>query len=188
MNQNGVPKRGALPGDRAVGWAAVCAGAAWLVLLAGAANAGAAQVFTGQISQVPDGDTVWVLPDRGGPPRKLRLAGIDAPETCQPDGPAAREALAGMALHQHVEVTVQRYDDYGRGLARIRLDGEDLGARMVREGQAWSYRYRRDPGPYQAEEATARQQRRGLFAQPSPELPRQFRQRHGPCPMPPRLR
>jgi endonuclease YncB( thermonuclease family) len=118
----------------------------------------------------------------------LRLDGMDAPELCQPEGPAAREALAAWALRRHVEVTVWRYDDYGRGLARIRLDGQDLGARMVREGHAWSYRYRRDPGPYLAEENEARARQRGLFRQAAPEVPRAFRQRHGPCPMPPSRR
>lgn len=164
-------------------WAAVAGlacGLGWSVSV----HAGAARTFTGQVTQVSDGDTLWVLPDRGGRPRKLRIDGMDAPELCQPHGAAARDALSGWVLRRNVEVTVKRYDDYGRGLARIRLDGHDLGARMVREGQAWSHRYRQDPGPYLVEENEARAQRRGLFRQTAPERPRAFRQRHGPCPMP----
>ena len=184
MSQPSMRKTGGRPGAGMVRWAVVSA-TACLLGLSMTASAGAAKAFSGRITQVSDGDTVWVLPDRGGPPRKLRLDGMDAPELCQPEGPAAREVLAAWALRRHVEVTVRRYDDYGRGLARIRLDGQDLGARMVREGHAWSYRYRRDPGPYLTEENEARARQRGLFRQAAPEVPRAFRQRHGPCPMPP---
>ncbi|WP_296504794.1 thermonuclease family protein [Rhodoferax sp.] len=144
-------------------------------------NVHAKRAFAGKVSYVTDGDTLWVQPDAGGAPRKLRLDGIDAPEICQSGGEASRAMLAQRALHQHVEVTVRRRDVYGRGLARIRLAGNDLGAQMVSAGQAWSYRWRRDLGPYAAEEAVARQFRRGLFAVSQPELPRDFRKRHGSC-------
>lgn len=146
-----------------------------------ATNAHSTPGFAGMVSYVSDGDTVWVKPDDGGPARKLRIDGIDAPEICQAAGVRSKDALAGYVLHRHVEVTVRGNDDYGRGLARLRLDGEDLGARMVREGFAWSYRYRHNPGPYATEEAMARAQRRGVFASGQPERPRDFRQRHGPC-------
>lgn len=141
----------------------------------------AQETFAGKVSFVTDGDTLWVQPDAGGAPRKLRLDGIDAPEICQSGGAAARVVLVQRALYQRVQVTVRRHDDYGRALARLELAGDDLGAQLVRAGQAWSYRWRQDPGPYAAEEALARQARRGLFADPQPERPRDFRKRHGSC-------
>lgn len=140
-----------------------------------------AKEFAGVVSYVSDGDTLWVQPDSGGAPRKLRIDGIDAPEICQSGGPASRAELERRALHQRVVVTVRREDDYRRGLARLRIDGQDLGAQMVREGHAWSYRWRHSPGPYAAEEAAARRAGRGLFAASAPEIPREFRKRHGPC-------
>ena len=162
--------------------------ALWRVALVGALLSGAgalsAREFAGVVTYVSDGDTLWVQPDSGGAPRKLRIDGIDAPEICQPGGPASREALARRAMHQRVVVVVRREDDYGRGLARIRIDDQDLGAQMVREGQAWSYRWRRSTGPYAAEEAAARHTGRGLFAASAPEIPRDFRRRHGPCHVP----
>ena len=145
-----------------------------------------ARGFAATVTRVSDGDTLWVRPERGGPPRKLRLHGIDAPEICQPGGVAARDALQALALHRPVQVSVLRRDDYQRLLARVTHQGDDLARAMVRQGHAWSYRYRRDPGPYGAEEQEARRLRRGLFAvQPgpqAPESPRAFRRRHGPCP------
>jgi len=154
----------------------------WAGLLAGLAlPAGATVMYEATVTHVSDGDTVWVDAGDGGAPRKLRIDGIDAPEICQDGGAESRALLAARALHRRVQVQVRRQDDYGRGLARIQLGSEDLGAVMVREGQAWSYRWRHSPGPYIAEEQQARQQRRGLFAQAQPELPRAFRQRHGTC-------
>jgi endonuclease YncB( thermonuclease family) len=144
-------------------------------------NVDAATAFAGTVSYVSDGDTLWVQPDTGDLPRKLRIQGIDAPEICQTGGESSRAVLTRHALNKRVEVTVRGHDVYGRGLARIRLDGHDLGAQMVRAGQAWSYRWRRSPGPYAAEEAVARQSRRGLFAVGQPELPHDFRKRHGTC-------
>lgn len=146
-----------------------------------AAHAQAVEVFSGKVSYVSDGDTLWVQPDDGERARKLRIDGIDAPEICQAGGKASREALTRRVLNQRVEVSVKRYDDYGRGLARIQLRGADVGAQMVREGQAWSYRWRRSLGPYAAEEAAARTARRGVFAGSQPEIPRDFRKKHGSC-------
>lgn len=141
-------------------------------------------VFFGKISLVSDGDTLWVRPDAGGPPRKLRIDGIDAPEICQTGGEDSRDALAAYVLNRRVEVAVRRYDDYGRGLARIILEKKDLGAQMVITGYAWSYRWRSNPGPYSSEELIARQSHLGLFANRRPELPRDFRKRNGPCQLP----
>ena len=156
-----------------------------IALLLVATHARAQETFTGTVTHVTDGDSLWVRPDAGGAPRKLRIDGIDAPEICQSAGVAARATLSQYALRQRVKVTVRRFDDYGRGLARIERSDQDLGAQMVRAGYAWSYRWRRDPGPYAAEEALARRARQGLFAAAEvPESPRDFRKRHGPCPIP----
>lgn len=157
-----------------------------MVLFLIANNVQAASGYAGKVSHVLDGDTLWVVPEGGGPARKIRIDGIDAPEICQAGGPASRDALVRLVMRHRVEVMVRRQDDYGRALARIRIDGQDVGALMVREGQAWSYRWRRDAGPYAAEEAKARQASRGLFATGGPEMPRDFRRRHGPCPAPAR--
>lgn len=149
-------------------------------------DSAAREVFIGMVSFVSDGDTVWVRPQAGGSPRKLRIDGIDAPEICQAGGADSREALASYVLNRRVEVTVRRYDEYGRGLASFVLDRRDVGAQMVSTGRAWSYRWKRSLGPYSSEELVARQASLGLFAGHRPELPRDFRKRHGPChsPMP----
>jgi micrococcal nuclease len=147
----------------------------WALLLC----SGGAQALSGVVTRVADGDTLWVRP-LGGKPVKVRLQGIDAPERCQAWGEQARAALESRVLHRQVAVRTRAYDDYQRAIAHVELNGEDVAAWMVREGHAWSYRYRRSPGPYAAQEQQARAARRGLFAQPAVE-PRMFRKTHGPC-------
>jgi endonuclease YncB( thermonuclease family) len=72
-------------------------------------------------------------------------------------------------------------DDYGRTVGRVFDGSKDVGDRMVRDGQAWSMRYKYDRGPYVAEERMAVALHRGLHADGGAVMPRQFRQRHGPC-------
>lgn len=137
--------------------------------------------WTGTVTHVSDGDTLWVRPQRGGAPRSVRLDGIDAPELCQAHGETARDALVGQVLGQMVQVRVRQHDDFGRALARVSLHKRDVGGWLVSQGHAWSHRYRGRPGLYAAQESQARAHRLGLFQQGRPELPRAFRRRHGPC-------
>lgn len=146
------------------------------------ANASAkGETWRGVVTYVTDGDTLWVRPDAASPPRKLRLDGIDAPEICQAHGVAAREALAQRLLHREVAVKTRRMDDYQRALATVTLQGDDVAAWMVNQGHAWSYRYRKDPGRYAAQEKRARAQGVGLFARSDAVRPRAFRKSHGSC-------
>lgn len=136
----------------------------------------------GVVTRVTDGDTLWVRPIDERRPQKLRLRGIDAPEICQAWGPQARQALSAQVLGERVQVVEGPVDDHGRRLVRLMRGDVDVAAQLVRDGHAWSHRYRFDPGPYGAEEAAARAARRGLFADPGAVSPREFRRVHGPCP------
>lgn len=146
-----------------------------------AALAWPAVAMVGVVTRVSDGDTLWVKPASGGRPIKLRMQGIDAPEACQAYGDAARERLAALVLGQSVRLVEGPLDDHGRRLVRLMRGDVDVGRVLVLEGLAWSYRYRRNPGPYALEEQQARQARRGLFADPAAVSPREFRRTHGPC-------
>jgi micrococcal nuclease len=132
------------------------------------------------VLRVVDGDSLWVRP-RGGAPLRLRLAGVDAPEICQRHGREARDALATRLQGKKVRVTLQHKDTYDRWLARIDGPDGDVGAWLVGRGHAWSMRWQNNPGPYAVQESAARKSRRGLFSEPRPEPPRDFRRRHGPC-------
>lgn len=138
-------------------------------------------IYTARVSHVFDGDTLWVRPSDGARSRKLRIEGIDAPEICQEGGVAARDALRQRLNGQTVTVHEHRRDTYGRPLVDLALGSEDIGAWMVRQGWAWSYRWQGDPGPFVREETLARSKQRGIFGESSLEEPRDFRRRHGPC-------
>jgi micrococcal nuclease len=150
-------------------------------LLLAAATA-QARVFQGVVTHVTDGDSIWVRASGGGAPVEVRLQGIDAPEICQAFGKEARDALAARVLRRPIAVNSRARDGYHRVLGHVTFGGQDLGLWMVRRGYAWSYRYRRDTGPYAAAEAQARQDRLGLWSLATqPVEPRVFRKRHGSC-------
>jgi micrococcal nuclease len=150
------------------------------------ARAADAEPHTAIVTHVTDGDTVWIELGAAAPGRpsgriKVRIEGIDAPESCQAWGLQAREALRERLLGRAVQVQLHRQDVYARWLGQLRHEGEDVGAWMVARGHAWSYRYRHGRGPYEPEEAQARTEGRGLFSQPAPIPPAAFRQSHGSC-------
>ena len=61
------------------------------------------------------------------------------------------------------EVQDHGHDVYGRYIGRLIMDGDDLGAEMVRTGMAWAYRYRAGAGPYAKLQKRAQEDKRGLF-------------------------
>ena len=152
--------------------------------------------LTGVVTHVSDGDTLWVRLAAGERSVKVRFQGIDAPEICQPGGLQSLAALKAKVQGQTVTLQTNRYDDYGRMLARVSLSAGvgtgkgsnparlDLGAWMVERGQAWSYRYRNNPGPYAPQEQAARTAKLGLWATPGALEPRMFRKQHGSCAVP----
>jgi micrococcal nuclease len=138
-------------------------------------------LLTGTVSRVIDGDTLWLKTEGDSAPVVVRIEGIDAPESCQAGGKESTEALNALALGRSVTVRVVTKDDFGRTVGKVFDGDKNLGDRMVRDGQAWSSRYRFDRGPYMAEERMAFALKRGLHAAGDAIQPRDFRKQHGPC-------
>lgn len=98
------------------------------------------------IVKVVDGDTINLEDPEGGKPERVRLIGIDAPETrrsqnkeAHPFGPASTAYLKDLLQEGKVrlEYDVRRTDRYGRTLAYVYLpDGTFVNAKMVEEGYA----------------------------------------------------
>jgi micrococcal nuclease len=137
--------------------------------------------WVGVVTHVTDGDTLWVRAAGAAEAVKIRLEALDAPEICQTGGQASRQVLAALTMGQVVVVQPRRHDSYGRVLAKLSVHGQDLGSTLVAQGQAWSYSGRAGTGPYATQQAHARAARRGLFADPKAQEPRQFRKQHGSC-------
>lgn len=157
---------------------------ATLTIFCGLAHAqGADDPGLARLSFVVDGDSIWVTPQGDGQRLRLRLQGIDAPEICQSGGLAARAALQRLLRGEALHVAVHAHDRFGRAIASVRRqrDGLDVAARMVHDGWAWSEAPGGRPGVYSREQATAQAARYGVFAEPLPRHPADFRRLHGPC-------
>ena len=140
-----------------------------LVLLAfGLLASGAAKAAT--VISVGDGDTLSVL-DRGQR-LTIRLACIDAPETVQaPYGAISRRRLQVLApIGSVVKLHVKDKDRYGRTVAEILRNGENINIMMVRTGLAFVYRQylaKCDAPAYLKAEQAAEASRLGVWALPS---------------------
>lgn len=139
---------------------------------------GLSQAFMGKVVGVADGDTVTVLAE-GNQTVKVRLYGIDAPESRQDFGNKAKQTLSSLVFGKVVDVGSMDQDRYGRTVARIFVDGQDVCEALVREGMAWVYRtYCREKPTcdnWLALEQEARLAEVGLWAGPSPQAPWEWR-------------
>jgi endonuclease YncB( thermonuclease family) len=115
-------------------------------------------------AKVIDGDTIKI---RGA---KIRLHGIDAPESAQfckakektyRCGTSATLALARRIVGKSVSCDERDRDRYGRIVAVCHAGGEDLNAWLVSEGLALAYR--RYSTDYIDQEQAAREAKRGLW-------------------------
>ena len=131
------------------------------------------EVFTAPVTRVADGDTITVI--HAGDAVRIRLDGIDTPETNQPFGGEATAFLSAHVLHQHVTVTVKDVDRYGRFVSRVSVGGEDLSLALVAAGLAWHYVRYSDDAAIARAEADARTKQIGLWVQSAPVAPWEFR-------------
>jgi len=131
--------------------------------------------ITGRVVRVADGDTVSVL-DNNNTQHKIRLQGIDAPERNQRYGKKSRDALSGMVSGRNVGVVVLGKDSYGRSNGILYLGERNINLAMVAAGHAWWYRYYApDDHPLKAAESKARATKLGLWAEPDPVPPWDWR-------------
>jgi endonuclease YncB( thermonuclease family) len=145
-----------------------------LFLLLPTASLAQHQIFSGKVVGVLDGDTIDVM--HGEKPERVRLNGIDCPEKGQAFGSRAKQFTSDLAFGKNVTVEVIDHDRYGRTVGEVILpDGRGLNRELVRAGLAWWYqKYSKDATLGQLE-SEARAAKRGLWADPQPIPPWQFR-------------
>lgn len=133
---------------------------------------------TYQVLRVTDGDTIHI--NYNGKNEKVRLIGLDTPETKDPRKPIqcfGREATAKMTelaenknIWLEFDKTQGERDKYGRLLAFVYSeDSKNLAYEMIRQGYGNEYTYNSNPYKYQNEfkEAArkAREENKGLWAE-----------------------
>ncbi|MBU6238254.1 MAG: thermonuclease family protein [Planctomycetes bacterium] len=131
--------------------------------------------MSGKVVGVADGDTIRVLVDRQEV--AVRLEGIDAPETKQSFGSQSKQALSQMVFGRMVAVRYSTEDRAGRIVGMVMMNGEDINAKMIEDGWAWHYReYGEDPR-FADLERKAKLAKRGIWIDPIPLPPWEFRAR-----------
>ena len=138
------------------------------------------QVITGKVIRVADGDTLTIL-DASNRQTKIRLYGVDAPESAQDFGNKSREKLASLVAGKNIAVTVVDVDQYGRSVSRINVDGKEVAEEMLQAGMVWLYTsYCQIPECkyWKTLETRARKAKVGLWANPSAQKPWKWRQAH----------
>ncbi|HKS26543.1 MAG TPA: thermonuclease family protein [Pyrinomonadaceae bacterium] len=155
--------------------------ALFILLLVFATNALAqSRPLVGRVVAISDGDTITVL-DSNNTQHRIRLQGVDAPESKQAFGSRSKQNLSDLIFGKQVTVEWNARDRYQRILGKVMLDGRDINLEQLRSGMAWYYKaYERDVAaadrkPYSDAEAQARASKRGLWADSSPLAPWDFR-------------
>lgn len=141
-----------------------------------------AEVLTGRVVGVYDGDTITVLDDTNTQ-HKIRLAGIDAPERKQAFGNSSKKMLSNLVFGKTVNVNWNKRDRYGRPVGKIMIEGVDVNLEQIKDGLAWFFRkYQNELSPedrliYLHAEEYAKENRLGLWVYPDPVPPWEFRKR-----------
>ncbi len=134
------------------------------------------ETLEGFVVKVSDGDTITVL-DSAKTQHRIRLNGIDAPESHQAFGNVSRRALAELVANKSVRIEYKNKDQYGRILGDVFADHVLVNLEMVKRGMAWHYvHFAKDNQELAHAEAEARKQKLGLWVDPNPIPPWDFRQ------------
>lgn len=145
------------------------------------------QPIQGRSTEVQDGDT-FVLLDDAGRALRIRVAGIDAPEKSQPYADRSRQHLRELLQDKRIRLAPIKQDVYGRTVARVYIpagdaDERDAALDQLQAGLAWHFkRYKSDQKKdefvrYAQAEREARAAAVGLWQDPRPEAPWDFRDR-----------
>jgi endonuclease YncB( thermonuclease family) len=150
-----------------------------------------AEPLTGRVVAVVDGDTITIL-DSEKTQHRIRISGIDAPEKGQPFGNSSRENLMRMSHGKDAVADCHKTDRYGRKVCKVWVQPAscptcgatlDVGYAQISAGLAWWYRAygkeqtTEDRGRYESEEKDAWFRKRGLWSEPGPVPPWEWRRR-----------
>jgi micrococcal nuclease len=111
----------------------------------------------GFVTKVIDGDTFWI--DYGSSTEKIRVIGIDTPETYSENTSSkwygiseaqldiwgdfatdyAKNTLEGKSVYIETDPLAGPKDSFGRTLAYVRIDGQDYGLLLLERGYARAY-------------------------------------------------
>lgn len=138
-----------------------------------------AETLLGHCVGVADGDTCTLLlrhEDGSKKTERIRFHGIDAPESHQPYGQASKKLVSDLIYDKDIRVEVQTRDKYGRLVGKVFVGETNVNLAVVKAGLAWWYRqYGAGETALAEAEQAARTARLGLWQDPAPVAPWDFR-------------
>jgi micrococcal nuclease len=135
--------------------------------------------FSAVVTKIIDGDSIVVK--TGKRFIEVRLYGIDCPEWNQRFSAEARKYTTVLLHRKRITVTPLYYDSYGRLVALLSQNGQDINGALVKSGSAWVYpRYCRKSvcDGWLADQQIAKENGKGLWADESPVSPWRWKTMH----------
>lgn len=129
----------------------------------------------GKVIKIKDGDTIDIL--FNGKPLTIRFAHVDCPEKKQPFGNVAKQFTADKCFGQTVTVLNDNKFDRNKRLIGVVINeqGENVNKALVKAGLAWHYLKYSTDDTYSNLEVIARQQKVGIWSDPYPIEPWNWR-------------
>lgn len=128
----------------------------------------------GKVVGVSDGDTIVFLKEDNRQ-IKVRLDGIDCPESKQPFGQKAKQFTVDFCFGKEAEIISKGIDRYGRTLGIVIVNNDTLNHELIRAGYAWHYKQFNKEARLSEMENIARKNKIGLWKDESPIPPWEWR-------------
>ncbi|MEO8041158.1 MAG: thermonuclease family protein [Acidobacteriota bacterium] len=152
----------------------------FLIFIVGicAISIGAQASLTGTVAEVLDGRTIVLETSAGRVAAQLQY--VEVPEQGQPLFSSTKAHLANLARGKVVELKTQRIVS-GKAIGWVTIDGVDLSLQMIRDGAAWhepkdtSGQSQDEAAEYEANEALAKREKRGVWSGAAIKTPWQVR-------------
>lgn len=133
------------------------------------------ETIKGKVVGISDGDTIELLIS-GGTVR-IRLHGVDCPESGQAFGKQAKQVTSDLVFGKNVKVEIVTREKYNRLVGVVLFDNErNLSRELIQNGMAWWYQ-KYSPGEVEFGklQELAKEGKVGLWSDPNPIPPWQYR-------------
>lgn len=128
----------------------------------------------GTVTKIADGDTLTIRSN--GKYYRIRMYGIDAPESDQKHGKEAGDYLSSIIMDKEVSIKIMDKDQYDRIVGKVFYNERDINKVMLESGNAWYYEFHaKNETEYRNAYENARNMKKGLWNSPKPENPRNHR-------------
>ncbi|WP_187696333.1 thermonuclease family protein [Xanthovirga aplysinae] len=125
------------------------------------------------MTYISDGDTFHLI-TASGEKHKIRVEGIDCPETSQAFGLEAKEFVMKEIKGHEITVRTSTTDRYGRLIARVLYQNKDLSQELIKNGLAWHYKFFSKDSTLANLEIMEREKKAGLLQSKNPIAPWEY--------------